>query len=952
MPDDQLVRAVPIGVRENELALDGPLDVGRWDDVVRVIVVVAPARDGSGKQVNGALVGDSQIRGVVSVSGEHPAEGEAALDQDVLDVHLADEGAVPEVNAVVRVGDSEILVTIAIQIPKALHPFAVPPAVGIRDHRVRVRCIDLTAHCAVKNVDRAPGLGSDQASRSPGSRPRCEAASPGPRELRVDPREPPPSSDPTITRSSPPQPVARSPWPPHPPCYHARRAPPPRPPALVSRRRGLASSAPPALAPLVAAFAAGLIGWGLAPWIYAHLAGPIPLDTAVWTVIVPGRDEGMADASLASGTGLVDGGLLLSTRTFGRSDILIPRDTRPVGTIDLLLGPDSAPLFLNVHQDSGGVSRFAELAPGGWRSAANGTWRPYGTTGAIQVVLRGGVAQVNGVAAGQVTPGTLELIPNGGAAKLQAIRLTDTRGEVILDARFGLPEPGVPVRASVALLFAVLAACVGRLMRASPISGAVASVIALAPVVGVLLTPYSTWRAFAERLYLLHTSASSLRTYAFGALLVPILAMALLATGVLVISDGGRTGGAKSGGRTGGAEGGRTLPTAGIAALLLVVAALASRDLSGLGWLGVLPGLAFLALPWRTARAAEMPMAAVLARDAPALAILAVATWGPGLLPAVLWRLLCVWADVPLLLHRSARAGADAAFFTLALLPVALELGVRSTYLLDAWDPVRLAGTSTGEAGRSPSFSAFWEGSCGAGAQRIYTFGGSSAGGAYQFGDDPKAFFPARLHDRLCARGLSVVSSNFGNSGRDSWDVANAVDGLYAEHPPALAVLYLGVNDLLTQDSPLSRKERAAKLAALGAAASQLDAWTSSIRLITGLSFLVKAPTPEAALVTAVPIRDAEENLRRIHAATIAAGGSVLLVTEYTQSHVDTQLNAYWQLERRLAAELERTRFVDLREELGANGANYLLDRNHLTKEGSGRVAEVLEPVVVEMVGG
>lgn len=676
---------------------------------------------------------------------------------------------------------------------------------------------------------------------------------------------------------------------------------------------------------------AGLCGWFGAPWIVGHLGAPVPLDPTVWTVIVPGRDDGMSDVALVSGTGLVDGALRLSTRSLGRADLLVLRDQRPVGGMEISLAPDSAPVLLNLH--GAGVSRLAEVSPTGWRTHGKGPWVPFTSAGPVRIELKDGRVTVDGKAAGNAAPGTLEIVPGDGAARLTAIRAVDTSGTVLVDETFGLPAPGTSQRAAMALLAALVAIALGLVARGarSIPGGILLGVALLALPAAVPFIGYDTWRDLVERFYLLHTSAAELRQVVFGAALVPLVAAAVSGSGLLALDPGDR----------------RRVPLPLLAGGMLLVDGFASRDLQGAWLLASVPGLLFLLLPWWTARRAGLPEPRLVLRDAPALVMLAVAGWGPGLLPAVLWRLVCLWSDIPVLLERGPRAGADALGLTLLVLALSLETTVRATYLGEAWDPAYLAGTAAKEG---EPFTAFWTGTCGAAPRNLYTFGGSSAGGAYQFAGEPEAFPTARVHAALCAAGVAVTSLNFGNSGRDTWDAATAADRLFAEAPPAVVIVYAGVNDLLTHDAPLSRKARGAVLASRGAPLAGAASVSDHVRILTGLSFFFRAPEVVGPLVTAVPIEDAEENLRHIASATHVRGAHLVLVTEYAEAHVDLQLKPYWAMEQRLAAELPDVTFVDLHAALGQQAA-FLADRNHLTREGAQAVAGVLTPLVRELLG-
>lgn len=172
---------------------------------------------------------------------------------------------------------------------------------------------------------------------------------------------------------------------------------------------------------------------------------------------------------------------------------------------------------------------------------------------------------------------------------------------------------------------------------------------------------------------------------------------------------------------------------------------------------------------------------------------------------------------------------------------------------------------------------------------------------------------------------------------------------MYAQAPPALSIFYVGVNDVLTKEGPWTRKGRAARLAEVRAGVGHLDALGARSRLLTGMSLLTR-PRAKEELVEAVPVEDAEENLRAIVAMTTKHGGRVLLVPEWTQSAVHESMAGYTAMMARLAAQLEGVAFLDPYDAHGRAGDALFLDRNHLGYEGSEALAATLEPRVAELL--
>jgi lysophospholipase L1-like esterase len=230
--------------------------------------------------------------------------------------------------------------------------------------------------------------------------------------------------------------------------------------------------------------------------------------------------------------------------------------------------------------------------------------------------------------------------------------------------------------------------------------------------------------------------------------------------------------------------------------------------------------------------------------------------------------------------------------------------------------------------------------------------GGSSTGGAYQFVGEPDAFFPALVHRQLCGAlpaGMGLRSTNFGDGGRDSFTIRRSLDKLLDRAPARLIVAYIGVNDLLGSNNTRTRKEREADLDRRSEAASHLAGWGARSRIITGVGLLLHPPQDlDRPPVADVPLPDAEENLRLIAAEAARRGARLLLLTELVSGELTSQLAPYAALEARIAAELDGVEYFDL---LGAIGdvpdSELLVDRNHLSRAGSARVAAALAPVVV-----
>ena len=698
----------------------------------------------------------------------------------------------------------------------------------------------------------------------------------------------------------------------------------------VTRRRAPVDALLVALGAALVAFLLG--GWG-APWLSAHTSARALLDPSRYQLVVPGvKATGKSLAKVAR-SGLVDGSLALETREVGAPERLVPQTER-VADLQMRLVPGSDPVVLNARTVDGNQMQIATFYAEGWMTPS-GVSHAYVDPGVAHVQFVDGQAVVDGQRVIAAAGGGVELSPLGNA-RIRWLRLADADGAVLLEDDFSAAT-GASSRLGWGLAAGMAAGLFAFAFahREASLTGRVLLCAAVALPATVVTVPYTSWTGLVELLYLADVDMTELRR---GLLLASGLPAALIAASMSSLLDLSKT----------------RLPTMSwglVVGIEVAVAGVASRDLSGVGW-ALLP-LALLSggLTGRAARASGTSPSAWLLREAPVLLLAAALGWGPGLLVLTGWRLFGLTIDAPRLLERGARAGADAFLALILLLPFATEVALRGTTVDHSWDADVLAGASVGGPATMAMEVPFWTASCGNDTPaNVYAFGGSSTGGAWQFRGDPTAFFPAQLHERLCAAGLSIRSLNYGEGGRDSFDVAVGAPPLFAIDPPAVVILYLGVNDLLTRDSPLTRKQRMQKLSSRAAATTWLARLGSSSRLLTGIRLLVR-PRAEASLVEAVPLPDAEENVRAVTAAVVASGGRVLLVPELTRAAERAQIEDYAQMLTRLGGDLPGASVVDARAAIGSALEELMTDRNHLSAEGGDALAAALEEPVKRALG-
>ncbi len=696
----------------------------------------------------------------------------------------------------------------------------------------------------------------------------------------------------------------------------------------MRRRRSSARKQGTAPWTALAALLAGALAAWQAPWLTERTSGRTPLDPDRYTLWVPGAAAAGGDFAQAAWSGIADGELILQPRAFGLAERLT--FNRPELTeLELRFAAGSPPISFTGRTAGGGPATLGTLKWEGAVAPRAGTV-PWATPGVARIQFGEGQAFADGTALGASTP-FADLAPEG-TARLAGITLRGAGGAILLEDSFR-SRPTPLGRLGWALLAAAAAAAFAAAIQrrgGTPFGRVVVGLSLLLPA-WVLATRYGEWASWLEATRLVGIDVGTVRRLALALSLLPGTAGILLLTDALEASQE------------------RPAPPAPVRLAVtaaLVLAATRSFDLEG-GGLVCAAALA-AAVPWRVARAANLPPGAAWWRDLPAGLVAAAFGLGAGLPLALAWRALGIVQDAPLLLKRGAAGAGVNGLLVLGLLsPVAAEALARVGPLRSAWSAESLTGASIGAPTAPSAFTPFSDQRCGAGDPLVVvSFGGSSTGGAWQFRGRPDAFFPARLHETLCAQGLAVRSLNYGDSGRDSFDIAEAAEATLAALPPDVVVLYLGVNDLLTVDSPLTRRQRHEALEARSAATGRLAAMAAESRLLTAAALLLRGSDPRP-LVPAVPVEDAEANVRRVIAAAGTAGAHSLLVPELATNTFAPALRPYAEMLARVAATSPAATYVNPAEALGPGAATLLADRNHLTPEGATALAQGLAPVVV-----
>ena len=116
----------------------------------------------------------------------------------------------------------------------------------------------------------------------------------------------------------------------------------------------------------------------------------------------------------------------------------------------------------------------------------------------------------------------------------------------------------------------------------------------------------------------------------------------------------------------------------------------------------------------------------------------------------LLWRWLVVFAGTQIYLSLRSKAIADYIFVLTLLTPIQIELFLRNSNFTSFWSQEQL--TTQMNLKKSPRLT--WDGTCNEDTNvpkfNILMTGGSSAGGEFQFKEQPEYFFTTHLHNKLC----------------------------------------------------------------------------------------------------------------------------------------------------------------------------------------------------------
>lgn len=654
-----------------------------------------------------------------------------------------------------------------------------------------------------------------------------------------------------------------------------------------------------------------------------------------WRIISPGLQEGVGPAGAGRVTHVRGGSLVIATHVFFRPDMVVPIVQGPVHGVDVELDERSGTLWVQIGE---APSQFVQLRPGSMRGGAAGKGWTATASDRFALRINGGILTVtsgeSAITVGPATPGRLELSAAEEWPRIRGVRVLDGVGSTTFQSNFGEPMASLDVLQKGTLLGAGVGLLVGVLMVPFSWTGVVASVVGLIPPVAVLMQPTGTWLAAVERLYLSQVQPSKWAVWLLLVACGPLVWMGLTAVLRLVSSHAIPV--ARNGG-----------PAVWCAVAVLCLGVGVREWSSGLAIVLVcmLGGALRIgrkgpAIWWVVDSIAWLPLLALSPE--------------PAALLAVMWRLATMVGWSSTWLERAPRPAVEVMFLGVLLVPISVELAVSESSLGTAWRMERLSAERPNERGwENPEPG--WQAQCGSSdpkAMRTVAFaGGSSVGGAYQFGDEPEAFFPAVAHRHLCEglpAGMGLTTQNFGDGDLNTFTISRTLDAHLQDAD--ILVMYVGVNDVLTQQNTRTRKEREAAKAARGGMGDELASWASESAVMVGFSLWTRGvEDPSKDGVADVPLPDARENHEAIVRATRSQSKTLVLMTEHVNSGLAASLRPYAQMQKAFVG--DAVLWLDTEDAFeGMAKDSMLVDRNHLSREGNavlGRfIADALTPTL------
>ena len=366
----------------------------------------------------------------------------------------------------------------------------------------------------------------------------------------------------------------------------------------------------------------------------------------------------------------------------------------------------------------------------------------------------------------------------------------------------------------------------------------------------------------------------------------------------------------------------------------------------------ILYTLFFFLLPLRLAQKAQIRSTKWYLLDIPTLIFPMVLSPEIGLLLGIFWRMVILLSNITQFRKWNATVLADTFFMCLVLLPIQTEFFLRSTYVDRVWSPDGLKVQYRTDD-NSTTLPITWKGICGSpptsSDYTIVISGGSSTGGAYQFKDDPQAFFSTRIHQDLCKIAPSSTKLslyNYGSADLNTHLINKRFPNISHSKPDVL-ILYVGVNDVLTQRYPQTIRQREKSNSSNTQKKNPL---LFASRLLTGLSIPLQSQTKKSNqdLVSEVPPQDALKNLIELR-NHLPETTQLIVIPEIIVSHLRRELQDYDDMLKSFASQYPNTHYFIPTSKTLQEQDQLLADRNHLSRQGNQWLGEEIAKKILRL---
>ena len=667
-----------------------------------------------------------------------------------------------------------------------------------------------------------------------------------------------------------------------------------------------------------------LIGWIIGAFLLTQYGGifvePQKLSSN-WRVISPMLEELSGEPQIGLGVHIADGALRITKHLLYPSDTLVVNHEQEIKDIHFKLSPNSGTLVMSLGNTSkhfifveANVLHPSSPSDNGIPLQNHEVHLEY-IENSLYIVQDGWKKPIT-----STRPQKIEFMTVSNSASIEYISMIDNDGTVIIQEDYrgeGKLKHAMELGGLLGLLLGLLLSYTNKNQSIVILR----CILTFVPLFLILQITRDSWMYFCELLYLSQNTGWELAQYASICLYLILLMIQIPATKLLMLTS-------------------RRDPLENVQMAqwiwgILALCSVGYQYQNTLYWILYL-GLFFLILP-RLAYKAQLRSIQLYIMDIPTLLLPLILDIEIGMLMGILWRMVILMSNITQFRKWNPTVLADTFFICFLLIPIQSELFLRSTYINTVWSPEGLQVQYRSEDMQT-TLPMTWKGVCGKPPTTqdftIVVSGGSSTGGAYQFKDEPEAFFSTKIHKELCSQIPShtkVALYNHGSADLNSHLIAKRFFNI-TNNQPDIVILYIGVNDVLTQRYPQTIRQRESSTTKT----SSIPFLFSS-RLLTGLSIPLQSQqdVSNQALVSEVPPEDAKLNLKELR-ENLPATTHLIVIPEIIVSHLRNELKAYDVMLQEFAAEnVSNTHyFVPTSKSIQEQDA-LLADRNHLNRQGN-----------------